>query len=100
MARLPRVTWLVTGASGGIGRAVALEAARHGAKVLVAARSEAKLEAVAREAGAAGALTPMVADLSLQSETAMVPNPSIIAVARAGAASATAPAIAVVSPPT
>jgi len=45
---------LVTGASQGIGRACALELARNGATVAVAARSLDKLESVAAEIAAAG----------------------------------------------
>lgn len=45
---------LVTGASQGIGRAVALELAKNGAVVGVAARNEAKLAEVAAEIEAAG----------------------------------------------
>ena len=45
---------LVTGASQGIGRACALELARHGAVVALAARNEAKLAEVAAEIVAAG----------------------------------------------
>ncbi|QIB65288.1 SDR family NAD(P)-dependent oxidoreductase [Kineobactrum salinum] len=63
-------TWLVTGASGGIGGAIALEAARRGATVLAAARSEQKLAALAGEPAAGGRIVPLVADLSLMSGTA------------------------------
>jgi 3-oxoacyl-[acyl-carrier protein] reductase len=45
---------LVTGASQGIGRAVALELAKQGATVALAARNTEKLEAVAAEIAAAG----------------------------------------------
>jgi 3-oxoacyl-[acyl-carrier protein] reductase len=45
---------LVTGASQGIGRAVALELAKQGATVALAARNTEKLEAVATEIAAAG----------------------------------------------
>jgi short-subunit dehydrogenase len=45
---------LITGASQGIGRALALEAARRGARVLAAARSEELLAELLREAQSAG----------------------------------------------
>jgi short-subunit dehydrogenase len=45
---------LITGASQGIGRALALEAAQRGARVLAAARSDELLADLAREAQAAG----------------------------------------------
>jgi 3-oxoacyl-[acyl-carrier protein] reductase len=45
---------LITGASQGIGRAIALELARHGATVALAARSLDKLESLAAEIAAAG----------------------------------------------
>src|ERR1051325_8634605 len=45
---------LVTGASSGIGKAVALAFARAGASVVVAARRSAEGEAVAAEIGAGG----------------------------------------------
>ena len=58
-------TWLVTGATGGIGRAVALSANRCGARVLAAARSDAKLRALKQEASAPRRLIPLRSDLSL-----------------------------------
>lgn len=60
-------TWLITGATGGIGRAIALAANRHGARVLAAARSEDKLAALKSEATNGKRLVPVCADLSLMS---------------------------------
>ena len=54
MADLQGRIALVTGASQGIGRACALELARQGATVALAARNEAKLADVAAEISAAG----------------------------------------------
>ena len=54
MANLAGRIALVTGASQGIGRACALELARQGATVALAARNEAKLAEVAAEIAAAG----------------------------------------------
>src|SRR5580693_8218251 len=54
MADLHGKIALVTGASQGIGRACALELARTGATVILAARNEAKLAEVAAEIAAAG----------------------------------------------
>ncbi|MFO1427005.1 MAG: SDR family NAD(P)-dependent oxidoreductase [Steroidobacteraceae bacterium] len=64
--------WLVTGASGGIGRYIAMQAARAGASVIAAARSPDKLAALRAEALAAGldGLTTAACDFSLQSDTA------------------------------
>lgn len=57
--------WIVTGATGGIGRAIALGAVRAGAAVIALARDEAKLARLAAEAGPlAGSLEPWRADLS------------------------------------
>lgn len=58
--------WIVTGASGGIGRAIALGAAAGGAHVLALARSPAKLEALRASAtGLSGVVEPWPVDLSL-----------------------------------
>lgn len=54
MSSLEGKTALVTGASQGIGRACAIELARTGAKVALAARNEQKLAEVAAEIAAAG----------------------------------------------
>ncbi|WP_462402069.1 SDR family NAD(P)-dependent oxidoreductase [Pseudomonas sp. Marseille-QA0332] len=58
-ARLAAKTFVVTGASSGIGRGVALELARSGANVVVAARRTAALESLARQIRTAGG-TPLV----------------------------------------
>lgn len=56
---------LITGASGGIGRAAALAFARRGAKVAVAARRAEKLDELTREiAGQGGECLPIEADVS------------------------------------
>jgi short-subunit dehydrogenase len=60
---------LVTGASQGIGRALALEAALRGATVLAAARSEELLAELAQEAKAAGhSLQTVRADVTVPAE--------------------------------
>ena len=60
---------LITGASQGIGRALALEAARRGARVLAAARSEELLAELAREAKDAGhPLQTVRADVTVPAE--------------------------------
>jgi short-subunit dehydrogenase len=51
---------LVTGASGGIGRAIAVELARNGAKVVLLARREDQLKRVAEEIAAFGAQSESV----------------------------------------
>lgn len=63
--------WLVTGGSGGLGRHVVLEAARAGASVTAAARSESKLAALRTEAAAAGIhdIATERCDFTLQADT-------------------------------
>jgi dehydrogenase/reductase SDR family protein 12 len=62
--------WLVTGASTGLGREIALAAARAGARVVAVARSSDRLAALATETGSGpGEITPVPADLSLVRET-------------------------------
>ena len=58
--------WLVTGASGGIGRAIAQGAALHGADVLAAARSAEKLSQLIEDTGEN--VTSLQSDLSLTHE--------------------------------
>lgn len=62
---LPGLRVLVTGASQGIGRAIALEAARRGCRVLATARSQPLLVELSEEAKKAGiALETLVADVT------------------------------------
>jgi dehydrogenase/reductase SDR family protein 7B len=66
---------LITGASGGIGEALALEFARQGARVVLAARREAELTRVAAAAlaaGAAGAETVRLDVADLDSHEAII----------------------------
>jgi dehydrogenase/reductase SDR family member 12 len=62
-------TWVVTGATGGIGRAIVEAAARGGATVYALARSRDKLAQVARTAPGPGRVIPLVVDLSSVSDT-------------------------------
>ncbi len=65
MFRLDGKTALVTGASQGIGRAVASRLAAQGAKVVVAARSQDKLEGLVSEIKAAGGqAVPLALDVT------------------------------------
>jgi dehydrogenase/reductase SDR family protein 12 len=63
--------WLVTGGSGGLGRHVVLEAARGGATVTAAARSEGKLATLRADAAADGlsGVDTECCDFTLQSDT-------------------------------
>ena len=62
-------TWVVTGGSDGIGRAIALDAARRGARVFIIARVPERLDEVARMAPRPGSIIPIATDLMLQSAT-------------------------------
>ena len=61
--------WVVTGATGGIGRAVVEGAVRRGATVIAMARSPGKLDALVRETPGPGRIEPLVVDLSLVGDT-------------------------------
>lgn len=71
-------TVVITGASRGIGRAIALAAAAKGARVEVIARDDADLKAVLAETGDRGALTAEIAALEVDL------GPTDILVANAG----------------
>jgi NAD(P)-dependent dehydrogenase (short-subunit alcohol dehydrogenase family) len=62
---------LITGASSGLGRALAIECARVGASVILSGRNQSKLERVYDEIAARGAATPAIALLDLASATAV-----------------------------
>src|SRR5579871_4256100 len=58
---------MITGATGGLGRALAIECARAGATVILSGRNQAKLEKLYDEIEAAGAPQPAIAVLDLAS---------------------------------
>ncbi|HWJ34577.1 MAG TPA: YciK family oxidoreductase [Steroidobacteraceae bacterium] len=62
---------LITGASSGLGRALAIECARAGASVILSGRNGAKLERVYDEIEALGAPQPALAVLDLATATAV-----------------------------
>ena len=62
--------WVVSGATGGIGRAIALGAAARGATVLALGRDARKLDALVGEATGAGTVPPVAVDLSLMRDVA------------------------------
>lgn len=62
-------TWVVTGATAGIGRAIVEGATRRGATVLALARSREKLDALVRSSTGPGRIIPLVVDLSLVADT-------------------------------
>lgn len=81
-ARIAGRTFVVTGASSGLGRGVALKLAAYGANLVLAARRTAVLDGVAREAQAAGGQALVVTtDVS---DPAQVERLATAAVARFG----------------
>lgn len=62
---------LITGASSGLGRALAIECARVGAAVILSGRNQAKLERAYDEITVLGAPTPAIAVLDLAVATAV-----------------------------
>jgi len=61
---------LITGASGGLGRALALECARAGASVILSGRNQSKLDRLYDEIVALGAPQPAIATLDLAAANA------------------------------
>ena len=71
-------TALVTGASQGIGRAIALAFAREGANIVVTARSKDKLDALVNEAQTAGSKALAVpADIGIETEVNRIAETAI-----------------------
>ncbi len=62
--------WVVSGATGGIGRAIALGAVARGAVVLALGRDARKLDALAKQASGTGRIQPVPVDLSLMRDVA------------------------------
>jgi len=66
---LEEKTAIVTGAGRGIGKAIALSLARHGARVVLAARTRGEIDAVAKEIQQSGGMSLAVqADVSLEAD--------------------------------
>lgn len=71
--------WLVTGATGGIGRALALSANRSGATVMVLARDTGKLEALRDDARHPDRIRPVPVDMASVAEVRALPDNAEIA---------------------
>ena len=73
MPALENKVVIVTGASQGAGRAIALMLAREGAKIVAVARNKQELEALAAEISAReGACAPVAADVTKVADTRRV----------------------------
>lgn len=74
-------TWLITGATGGLGKAAALRAAAKGATVHAVGRNVKALDALAREARGPGTIVPVTCDLSsMAAVAALTRRPEFAAV--------------------
>lgn len=67
--RLDGQTWLITGASGGIGAAISKLAHARGARLFAAARSDDKLAELVRSVGASNRMLPLRVDFSSVADT-------------------------------
>ena len=65
-------TALVTGASSGIGRGIAIALGREGVRLAIAARRRDLLEETAKEITDAGGLAPIIIECDLMQEDAIV----------------------------
>jgi dehydrogenase/reductase SDR family protein 12 len=71
-------SWLVTGATGGLGRALALKAARKGATVYAVGRNKAALDALQAAARIEGKIVPICCDLSSMAAVDALPASDVL----------------------